>query len=837
MRSSSAINDIYKDYRFKTKVILNEGNDPDNLYLNGTLPMKISIEKNDPGIGDYHFSYIPQQGKGMLWYNDSLLTPGLPATISEEKEISLKYIPTTTGNHSITFSFKNENLNVTDRFNGKVGRQFFQLKTSNLPPKILVDNPSVFNLELIAPEEEYGKFKTNVHFSDGAGQVYILKTQDTITDKPSDYLTKGYNKISLTSTKPGLNNLRFTISNHYALTQTIDIPLNVEYPDYSLHAICDSSLVAGKNNFIIRVDNTDRHPENHYWITYRSLINSGTLSINKNPLESGNLLEIKIGDNICEYTPQNLGMAQLEFIVRDKYSTIKKDTVSFNVTESSADIQITNFKEEYTVYDLATFNLAVNTSNYTGQYKIEILQEPANCELFINGVSYTGGRIPLINKDNTLVGFIPKATGNIKMSAVIYDDYNSRSVKELNFKVINSQGQINISNQNPSINILDQTSFNFSINKPQYKDDFQFEITTTPVNAGALKINGKEYSGGKIKIDNPNNTLVTFVPEKIGNIILHLTAYDKFGGRLNEDITYSVSNTTIQVGVTNLEKDLIVGKETSFNISAHKPFLKPEQNLQFSINADPSSKGVIYINNQYYLPNSVISIKNQENVIISYLPNEEGKVTLFLNVWDNYLGTVNYPVTFNITNPPIKIQTTNYSENICINTESKLNFSVSKNNYKGKFKVNIIPSSETPLNLKLNGIRYEGGYTGLEFPENNQISFTPDATGTLDLKIQITDETKAKTEKTIHFNVTNPDLQLHLINIENDLSIFEKSSFSFAVTKPNYNGKFYFELFAKNCKDIKIGNVSYPVGEKQILNTPSGSTISFVPTEIVTYTV
>ena len=824
------INDVYKDYRFKTKVSTDGRNDPDNLYLNGVLPLKIGIEKNDPDIGTYHFSYVPEQGKGMLWYKDSLLTPGIPVTL-QDSLILLEYIPTTSGIHSVKFNFKNDNLSVADKFTGRVRRQFFQLKPNNLPQKFLVDNPSVFNVELIAPDEETGNFKTNVLLTDGSGNVFILNTHDSVPSKPSDYLLKGYNKVSFTGTKQGLHNLRFIVCNKYSLSQTIDIPLHVEYPDYSFRLLCDTSLQAGKSNFILKVDNTDHHPDNHYWATFRPIQNSGSLFINNNPLESGNLTEVKAGENICEFTPQELGATQLEFILRDKYSTIKKDTVTFNVTESSTDIQITNFTEECHVYDLSTFNLAVSKKNYSGQYKIEILQEPLNGGVFINGNSYSGGRIPLLNKDNTLIGFVPKNIGDCEISVVIYDDYNSTSTKTLNYKVINTEGQIIVSNQNPSVKVSEKTNFNFAINKPKYENDFLFEITCTPTAPGSLSVNGKGYTGGKIKVDNADNTLVSFIPQKTGYIVLHITVYDQFGGSMTEDIPYSVTNTTIQVGVTNLEKDLLIGKETSFTMTVNKPFFSSEQDLQFSVSSDPLSQGVIYINNQYYLPGSVVRIKNQSSQTITYFPGQEGKAILNLNIWDDYMGTVNYPVTFNITNPPIKVEITDYSENICINTENKLNFSVSKNGYKGKFKINIVPSSGK-ANLKINGTVYEGGFIDLESPENNMISFTPNTSGVFDLKIQITDETKAKTEKNIRYNVSNPELQLHLLTIENDLSIYQKGSFSFAVTKSDYTGKFYFELFSENCKEVKIGNLTYPNGEKQILNTPSGSTVSFIPTEV-----
>lgn len=823
------IESIHKDYRFKTK-IETDGIDLENLPVNGALPLVINIQKNDGSIGSYNFSYTIEQGKGILYYKDTIFNPYQPI-YCDETDIKLQYVPISLGQHRLKFAFVNNIINVNDYISAKTSRQYFQLKAKNLPERLLVDVPFMFDLSLDKPDDGIDlKYPAYVKITEGTGEVVF--PNQTLPDSLTynGYLVKGNNKISYTSHNAGLNVLNFTVVNQYDLSQSVNIPLNISVPDYSVISICDSTVQAGKNNFTLKIIDLDRHGKNQFWTTFRNIKNSGSLSINNVHLESGNQLELHTGENICEFTPSELGESMLEFIVRDRYNSIRKDTVQFNVVKSPTELKISNFNELCSVFETNLFNLAVNKKNYLGQFKIEILQVPSTFQFQVNGSNYTGGRIPIINKDNTLISFIAQSTGHATITIRVYDDYGSYSEKELKLNIQNSEGRINVSNVNNSVNILTATSFNFSINKPKYEGSFQFEITSNPVGAGKLQINNKTYTGGKTDVVNPDNTLVTFIPEKLGEIQLMIRVYDKFGGTIAQDINYAVSNTNIQLVVSNLEKELNVGKESFFNFSAEKPFY--DNDLQAVLTVEPADKGILYLNGEYVLPGQKINIQNKEIKTVSFLPQKEGNVKIIIEVYDNYLGTKIYPVIFNITNPPIRVEVSNYLSNAYINTENKFFFSASKESYKGKFKCIV---STKPLNagqIKINNTVYNGEIIELTQPDNNLISFTPSVEGNVSLSLQVSDETKNTTMKSFEYIVENPPLVVNFGNFENDLSVFQKSSINFSVSKNNYKGNFYSEIFTENCTDIKINNQVYISGERELLSSPTNTVISFTPTTV-----
>lgn len=821
---------MFEDYRFKTKIVYNDPVvDLQDLYLNSALPFSIEIEKKDPLLGNYNFSYTALKGKGLLFYCDSLLNPS-ESINCEGNLLSLRFIPTSSGEFQLKFNFENDIINVANMLTGKAEKNYFSLIPEDLPNKLIIDNPFLFSLKLTKPDDDNvtARYKTETQITEGSGNIFILNHNQ---DSSTKYLIPGKNIVSYTGTKEGTNVIRFNIQNEFNLSQSVDIPLNIQLPDVTLKVICDTTLQAGTNNFILMLENTDGSSNNNYWIGYRNLKNAGKLKIAGSEIKVGNLIEIFPGETICEFIPMNLGEAQLEFSVKDKYNTIRKDTAIFKVINTQTDISVSNFNEKFTVNDLRYFNFAVSKKNYSGNFKFEILQHPLeSVELSVNGNSYVGGKSDIINKENTIVGYIPQKLGNGKLTLIIYDDYNSSTTKELSYDVINSAGKINVSNHNPSINLFTPTSFNFSVEKPNYNNTFQFEITSVPVNAGKIIINGLNYDGGLIELTNPNNTLVSFTPSTLNDVTLTLKVHDKYGGLIQKDITYNIGNTDIDLMINGLEKDLIVNKETSFNFTAKKPFF--EGKLNCSITALPADMGILQVNGNSYISNlTALHIGNNSNNTVSFLPVKEGKVTLSVNVSDSYNGIKSYPINYNIINPDIYLEITDYSEKATLYTEQKFKFTIKKTNYSDKFKLKLISSSDLQ-EIRLNEKVYNGETIDLENSENNTVSLIPAEEGSLNLTLQITDNTNKKIERTLNFKVENPQLQIKIAKLEDELTLDKQTSFNLSIQKANYSGNFFLELLASNCKDIKIDNAEYSLASRVLLQNPDNTIISFIPSSI-----
>lgn len=820
------IEDVYRDYRFETKVIPIE-QDFRSTCINAALDFSVLIEKHDPRINDYNFSYTLTKGEGVLFYNDTILPAGQTVNC-RDFELPLRFIPTSKGEFRLKFNFQNDLVNVSDQLSGNANKSFFSIKAKNLPSKLLIDKPFLFDLELTTPDGQVNKFKTNTTVTEGGGQITIIN-RETLSDSTGTtaFLFTGNNKVSYVSKNPGQNTLNFNVLNQYGFTQLMSLTLNIELPDFDTKILCDTIVATGTNSFLLQVNDIDRHGNNQYFTTYRWLENAGKLKINDSEINTGSILEIKPSDNVCQFTPTAIGNARLEFLVRDKYNTVRKDTAIFDVIKATTDITVSNYMGQGTVSDLQFFNFAVYRKNYSGKYQFEIISDKA-IDLTVNGVKYSGGRQVLTNHDNTQVTFIPKEVGTTKLALRIYDDYNSLSLKELSFEISNSNGRINISNHNPAINILSTTSFNFSVTKPNYSKGFKFEIIKNPVQCGDLKINGKDYSGGKVVLENPDNTIISYTPTILGDVILSICVYDDFGGKITKDIPFAVGNTTINLSVNSLEKELIVAKETFFNFTADKQFFNGD--LNYSLEIVPTDAGTLKVNGESYIPNFTKGkIPNRSTTAISFCPVKEGNVALTISTWDDYMGVKRYPVNFTVTNPSIHMEVTNFSDKAIVHTESKFNFSLTKQNYSGKYKyqIEILPAQAGQI--KVNDAVYEGKESELPSGGSNNICFTPNQKGKVKLQITVTDELKGEIKKEFVFNVENPDLQVILANVDDDLILNKRSTFNFSINKPGYQGKFFYEIIGENCTDIKVANVIYTIGERNEVQSPQGTSVSFVP--------
>lgn len=347
------IDDLLKDYRFKTEIVNLNGQDFKDLYMHTETDFAIDIQKTSD-IGSYKLSYTQEEGEGVLKYHDTIIEPGISVSCKEDR-LKFRYIPASSGDHKLLFKLSNEAINVTERFEGQASKLYFQTEVIKLPAKPLVDKQFTFNLKLkkAADATTAKSFATSVTVLDGAGEIVFQQIDTIQTDstqknlfarsnsKDQNYLIEGENQLSYISRKAGKNVLQFQVTNSLGFSQSIDVPIDVYVPDFSVETITDTVADAGAtNNFLLKVTDTDNHGQNIYQVAYRNLQNSGKLRINNNELQVGSTLQLQKGENICEFIPMELGEAALEFIVKDKYNSVKKDTAYFKVQKSETNINI-----------------------------------------------------------------------------------------------------------------------------------------------------------------------------------------------------------------------------------------------------------------------------------------------------------------------------------------------------------------------------------------------------------------------------------------------------------------------------------------------------------------
>lgn len=188
---------------------------------------------------------------------------------------------------------------------------------------------------------------------------------------------------------------------------------------------------------------------------------------------------------------------------------IRKDTAEFFVERSVINTNISNYTRGITLSDEQNIQLSVSKiGEYTGKYKLQIIQEaPSDFKIKVNGSNYQGGKIDIINSDNTLISFIPLKPGITKLVINVHDDFENYITKELDFEVKNSLTRVIIANNNTNLKLHETASFNFAIAKPNYSGIFQFEIIHSGKFANIL-VDGKSYQGGRVDVKNINNTLV-----------------------------------------------------------------------------------------------------------------------------------------------------------------------------------------------------------------------------------------------------------------------------------------------------------------------------------------
>ena len=839
------------DYRCKVTT----SSSAEKVFCHNPIAIDVDVEMNDASIGNYIFSYTIVEGSGDLIINNEIFLPG------EERSININnfkpcFVPKKLGEHKLLFRFENKEYKTESVYVVKANELAFEASAINLPRKVLIDKATAFDIQLRQKNfaSETKSFNAQLQMLKGNAYVNFVSadTNSTLekfsiksdsiftraagTPRPvTDYeVNIGNNKVHFKSAEKGENIILLSVENEYGYKQDLNIPLNIELPEFNVKTTSDTiGNVGSINNFLLHIEDTDNFGDNIYNVTYRNIKNSGVLKINNNEIQVGATLELQKGDNVCEFIPHSLGETTLEFIVKDKYNTTHKDTVYFNSVRSYADIFISDYDSTTTIYDARTISFAVDKKDYSGKFYLDLASSPnGTANIKINGIDYAGGRVEITNKQNTIISFIPQNIGPLDFILKVYDDYNSETTKNIHFNVINSSGQLFISNHNPVLNIFTLTSFNFGINKPNYTGSYQYEIEMYPVDIseigkhyGTITIDNEKYQGGRKSINNTNNTTVYFTPTQTGDVRLRLSVYDDFGGCLQEELEYKITNTDIKVYVTGIASSINLGEETSFTVNAQKNYFDGELNL--SIINQGSDFGSIKVNNTTYIPGQVVRIKNNQNNTITYCPSGVGEANYLVKVSDDWGSEATYPVRIKTVNSPLQLECMNYTGDAIINTESNFHINVSKPNYTGKFSFTINTQPANSGKILVDGAEYKTGPLDLK-ANGADICFIPDQIGKTTLTISAQDAYGTLVSRDFIFKVANPDLKVQISNIEDNLTLNKKSSFSISINKEGYKGKFFCEINTENAEHLVVGGKEYP-GKRVELENPLGTTIDFIP--------
>ena len=476
--------------------------------------------------------------------------------------------------------------------------------------------------------------------------------------------------------------------------------------------------------------------------------------------------------------------------VIDELKGEKEVALNFNVSNPPIKLEVTNKQDEIIFKTPTSFNLAVEKDFYPGDFDYVVEQIPeASGTVTVNGEEYAGGKNTIKNTENTRIGFTPEREGRISLKVTLTDKVGGEISRVFDFNVKNPELELNVNGQTSDVPVNAPTSFNFNVKKDNYPGKFNFQITCEPSNPGTIKVNDSPYNGGIVQLVSPNDNTVQFTPDKPGAVVLKLACSDEWGAKSEKIISYSVSNTSVEVNVTNKELDLILNKPTTFNFTVSKPGYSKGFKAKFSM--IPENSGTIKLNNSAYDSGEVALLDNNS---LSFTPTSTGAVMIKMTVIDELKGEKEVALNFNVSNPPIKLEVRNKTDNIIYNTTTGFNVTISKEGYSGKFNCRLSTVPANAGTISLDSKTYPGGFTPISNPQNLRVDFTPKQDGTVLLIVEIIDDTNNTVEKICEYNVENPMLDLAINNAKTDLQLGEVHNFSITASKTQYNASFNYQI-------------------------------------------
>lgn len=505
--------------------------------------------------------------------------------------------------------------------------------------------------------------------------------------------------------------------------------------------------------------------------------------------------KVKIGNNKVQYKSTENGENIILVRVANEYGYTQD--LSIPLTVELPEFAINSTSDSIaSLGDAHTFRIGITDTDDFGE---NIYQMSYRCiknsgALKINNDELEVGAFTNLAKGENIVEFTPKEVGQATLEFLVKDKYNTSHCDTVNFLVVRSYTKIHLSNVDTVGNLYDLKKFNVALEKKNYKGKFHVSVEVFPLESATIKINDKDYAGGRIEVINLLNTPISFVPEKVGDIVLKIKVYDDFQTENIKELKYKVTNTApLDIKVSNRETALTIDKESFFNFAVNKKNYKGK--FQFEIVTNPTNIGTFSIGGKPYLGGR-IDITDINNTRIGFIPDAIGDIDMTLKVYDEFGGVADKEMAFTVLNSTAKILLAGVEPEIYIDVPTTFTFSVLKDNYNGNYSVKILYPIGNSSTIKLNGSTY---YKNSSVPISktiNTIEYTTSRYDLNQLTIEVSDENGGSCNAGVSFECPITPISVG-IESSGTAKLGSPIASTLKVDKKKYTGDFDYEIMVK----------------------------------------
>ena len=297
---------------------------------NNTFPISTTFEYNSPGEVALQDKAIENNEKIEHDYH-------------QDPTLWFDYTPKEAGTHVIKVTLANEKISKEIQFHITANAIGYSIDSLKIPEHPLIDQDIELSLVLTASDSSnINEVSASAVITEGSGKLmidnYIINNENARAP-----LRVGKNKLIYIPRSPGKNNIRLKLENALGHTQEIDIPLNVELPDWEIaFSSIDSAIVSRDTRFTLTITETDQFNGNTFTGNIRFAQNAGNIIINNREITHNTEFSINSGINDIIFNSPNLGEVNIEFTVSDKYGTSRTENLVFKVVQHPLRVELSS---------------------------------------------------------------------------------------------------------------------------------------------------------------------------------------------------------------------------------------------------------------------------------------------------------------------------------------------------------------------------------------------------------------------------------------------------------------------------------------------------------------
>ena len=696
--------------------------------------------------------------------------------------------PSLAGNYTINFTLRDSNGQILEaQENVLVQQSDFVFNASFANSSIPLGTSNNINFSL-SPNSNNG---TTYTIQYNGNQNGVFEYEGRIYGNGEQFqIDEGQSFASFTPETVGDYVLNFTVVDSNGTTKEDSAEMNVDNSEFSVSANANPTQIYRTGESMIGVDVSQLF-DNPY-ATYEASINTEQQADvyleDGTAVMIGNFFEIPTGSSNWMLKPLQLGIIEIEIVVRDNTLQQQSRNLSINVQANDFELSAVSSKAtEYMNEGIGnTLNIKELAENSKDTYEAYVTSN-LNGHILYGGNTYSFGQRFPVTEGNNEVLYVGREAGTHLVTYTVVSSSNIQKSASVNMEFLPIDFEFFASSDKTGLVLGEAAQLGLVINQTEHPSDYKVKYTLLS-GTGIMRDASNQTLKQGAQYDVPSDNFSwSYLPNTVGTHTVQIISSNGTGIEKSVEITLSVSDKDYSLDVTPSRPSAFMGETISLSGAIKELDLGGET---YTLRHTATGLGTLRYDGTQYAPGQSFTVP-VGNFAMDYTGTEAGtnQITFTATSSTNKSKSVTVNLEFNTVSFDFTASTN--SNNSVLGETVTLPLTITETNGSSTYRMRYsIVSGGGIVRNESNETMEQGTYYDVVTDGFNW-GFDPNTTGNNTIRFTVVNATGAEQDATVSVSVSDKDYSFDVTPSRPSAFMGETISLSGAIKELDLGGETY----------------------------------------------